>query len=149
MDAVIGLPLGVAAQLVFVPLLYWPISQFLDVESLSDPARDLTDRATGWGIVVLVVLVVIGAPVVEELFFRGLLLRSLQARYSNPVAVAVSAVLFGLAHFQGIQTFALVMIGVVLAVVAQRTGGLAMAIFTHMGFNLATVLVLTVELQRS
>ncbi len=48
----------------------------------------------------LVLVAVVFAPLVEELFFRGLLLRSLQRRVGTGRAVALSSVLFGLAHPQ-------------------------------------------------
>jgi uncharacterized protein len=147
-DVAVGLPLGVAAQLVFVPLLYRGPLRFISSEELSEPARQLTEKATGWGVLLLGVVVVLGAPLIEELFFRGLLLRSLQARFSNWLALVVSSVLFGLAHFQLLQLPALVMFGLLAGVLAQRTKRLGMAIFAHVGFNLATVLVLTVELNR-
>jgi hypothetical protein len=49
-------------------------------------------------IVVLIVIAVLLAPVVEEFFFRGLLLRAGMRRYSFWPAAIVSSALFGLAH---------------------------------------------------
>ena len=43
---------------------------------------------------------VIGAPIVEELFFRGLVLRSLASKISYAWAVVIQGLLFGLAHAQ-------------------------------------------------
>lgn len=147
-DAAVGLPLGIAAQLVFVPLLYRYLLPFIDSERVTEPAKQLTEKATGAGLLLLAVLVVVGAPLIEELFFRGLLLRALQGRYTNLLALGVSSVLFGLAHFQLVQFPALVMFGLLAGFLAQRTGRLGPSIFAHAGFNLATVLVLTVELSR-
>ena len=95
-DAVVGLPIGAVTQLVLVPLLYVPIFWIFDVDpdELSDAARELTDRATGAGVVVLVLLVVIGAPIVEELFFRGFLMGALDRAFGTGwAAVAQRAVL--------------------------------------------------------
>ena len=89
--------------------------------------------------VLLVVLVVVGAPIIEELFFRGLLLRSIQARWSDTLALVGSSVLFGLAHFELLQLPALVMFGLVAGYCAQRTGRLGMSIWAHVGFNATTV----------
>lgn len=140
---VLGLPIGVVTQLVFVPVLYRVMSWFgVDTSSLSDPAEQLTSKATGLGVALLVLLVVVGAPVVEELFFRGLVLRSIQARWSDGLALVGSAVLFGLAHFQVLQFPALVLAGLVFGYCAQRTGRLGMAVFAHAGFNATTVVLL-------
>jgi membrane protease YdiL (CAAX protease family) len=136
---VAGLPIGAIVQLVFVPLLYRLLSVFVDTSSVSDPAERLTDHAEGVGVVLLVVLVVVGAPIIEELFFRGLLMRSIQARWSDTIALVGSSVLFGLAHFELLQLPALVMFGLVAGYCAQRTGRLGMSIWAHAGFNATTV----------
>ncbi len=83
---------------------------------------------------------VVGAPIVEELFFRGLLLRSLLGRTPPPVAIVVSAVLFGLAHFEAVQFAGLAAFGVVLGVLAWRTGRLTPGIGAHAAFNAAAVI---------
>ncbi len=142
-----GFGIGVLAQAVVVPLLYLPIFELfdsLDSEDVSEQARELTDRATGLGIVLLVLVVVVGAPIVEELFYRGLLLRSLDRHLPTWAAVVLSSVLFGLSHFQGIQLPALVLFGVLAAVLAVRTGNLGASIAAHMGFNAWTVFALLV-----
>jgi uncharacterized protein len=136
---ILGLPIGVVVQLVFVPLLYRLLSIVVDTSSVSEPAEQLTDRAEGIGVALLVVLVVAGAPIIEELFFRGLLLRSIQARWSDSLALVASSVLFGLAHFELLQLPALVMFGLVAGYCAQRTGRLGMSIWAHAGFNGTTV----------
>ena len=58
---VVGLPIGVLAQLVFVPLLY-RLLPFIDRDEVSDAAESLTYRATGWGVLLLFVLVAVGRP---------------------------------------------------------------------------------------
>jgi len=50
---------------------------------------------------VIVFLVAICTPVVEELFFRGLFLRSLGRRWNLATAVIISSLVFGLFHAQG------------------------------------------------
>jgi len=137
----IGVPIGVLTQLVFVPVLYW-LLPFIDRDSVSESAEKLTDRATGWGVLLLFVLVVIGAPIVEELFFRGLVLRSLQARWSDWLALVATSVLFALVHFQLVTLPALFLFGMVAGYCAQRTKRLGMSIFAHAGFNATTVVVL-------
>lgn len=139
----VGLPIGVLTQLVFVPVLYRLVELLgVDISTLSDPAEELTSKASGLSVLLLVVLVVAGAPLVEELFFRGLVLRSIQARWSDSLALLGSALLFGLAHFQVLQFPALVMAGLVFGYCAQRTGRLGMSVFAHAGFNATTVFVL-------
>lgn len=142
-----GFGIGVLAQAVAVPLLYLPIFELFDSlnsDDVSADARELTDRASGVGVLVLVLVVVVGAPVVEELFYRGLLLRSLDRHLPTSAAVAVSSLVFGLSHFQGIQFPALFLFGVLAAVLAVRTGNLGASIAAHVGFNAWTVFALLV-----
>ncbi len=140
-----GIVVGVVMQVIAVPALYAPLFWLipdLDSSDVAGPAQDLVARANGLGIAVLALVVVIGAPVVEELFYRGLLLRSLEATMRPVAALGVTSIMFAVSHFQLIQLPALVLIGVVLGLVAQRTGRLAPAIATHLGFNLTTVVTL-------
>jgi membrane protease YdiL (CAAX protease family) len=50
------------------------------------------------GIAVVLIIGIVGAPLIEELFFRGLLLRSLVDRLPRGVAVVLQATVFGLLH---------------------------------------------------
>lgn len=138
--------LGVALQALLVPAMYWPIFRLsdLDADDVSADARELVDAASGPGIAVLVLVVCIGAPVAEELFFRGLLLRALERRWQVGVALVVSSVLFAASHFQGIQFPALLVFGAVAGYLAVRTGRLGPAIACHAGFNAWTVFQLLV-----
>ncbi len=148
-DPAIGLGVGLGTQFILVPALYIPIFWLFDVTSndLEEPARGLTDRATDpFGVVLLVLVVGIGAPIIEELFYRGLLFRSLERRFGEGwVPVAGSAALFAASHFQPLQFPALALLGVVLALLVRRTGRLGPAIATHMVFNLVTVTFLVLS----
>jgi membrane protease YdiL (CAAX protease family) len=107
--------------------------------------QELND-ASGAKLVVLAIGAGLLAPVVEELVFRGLLLRALLRRMPATAAVAVSAVSFALVHFGDpslgtvVAMPALVTIGVVAGVFTVRTGDLSRAIMLHAGFNLLTIL---------
>ena len=142
LDPLIGLPAGVACQLLLVPLIYLPLSQFIDVDRLGDPAKDLLDGVEGGGLALLSLSLVVGAPLVEELFFRGLLLRSLVNRFGAVVGGVSSAVFFGLTHFQLLQFPGLAAFGGVLAFAAIKSDRLGPAVWTHIGFNATTLAVL-------
>jgi membrane protease YdiL (CAAX protease family) len=144
-DTALGVPVGVLCQLVLVPLIYLPLHDLVSRKELEAPVRRVTNRAHGVGFFVLAVVVIVGAPVVEELFFRGLVLRSLQRRFGDGWAVAGSAVAFGLAHFEPLQLPALVALGVVLGVLALRTGRLGPGVFAHAAFNAVTIIALALQ----
>jgi membrane protease YdiL (CAAX protease family) len=82
---------------------------------------------------------VVGAPLAEEVFFRGFVQRAAVARIGRVAGIIGTAALFGLVHYQLEQLVALVVFGVVLGVLADRTGRLGPSIITHMAFNATTV----------
>lgn len=141
-----GAGVGVVVQLVAIPLLYWPILELLDrdVSDLEGPAREMTDRAAGpIGVLLLVLIVGVGAPIVEEIFYRGLFQGALLKRGLPPAAaIAINASVFGLSHGQVLQLPALVLFGAAAGILAYRSGRLGPAITAHVAFNMVTVISL-------
>lgn len=143
-----GLAVGVGTQIVVLPLLYVPIFRLTDADSeeLERVARDLTDRATDPLSVVLLVLIVgLGAPIAEEILYRGLLFRSIENRFGTWPGIVGSGVIFGVSHFQLLQLPGLAVFGCILAYLTHRTGRLMPAIFAHVGFNMVTVIFLVAD----
>jgi membrane protease YdiL (CAAX protease family) len=95
-------------------------------------------------VVLLVLIVGIGAPIVEEIFYRGLLQRSLIRRVGARWGIALASLAFGAAHLQPLQFPALTLAGVLFGVLAHRYGRLGPAIAAHMVFNLTAVVALLV-----
>lgn len=144
-DLPVGAASGVAAQFLLVPAVSVPIFWLTntDLDKLSEPARELGAKAnTPGGVLLMFLIVGIGAPIAEELFFRGLVLRTMEKRFGTAWAVVGSSVVFGATHFQPLQFPALTAVGAVFALLAVRTGRLGPAIAAHMAFNTATVIVL-------
>jgi membrane protease YdiL (CAAX protease family) len=106
-------------------------------------------RPHGLGILVLALLVTaVLAPLCEEVFFRGMLYRYLRARWPVWAAVLGSAVLFGMAHFSGLDGLPLLPVfgfmGVVLAIVYEWTGSLGNTILLHaLNNGILTVIAFT------
>jgi membrane protease YdiL (CAAX protease family) len=140
-DIPLGMGLGAAAQFLLIPL-YIPILWIFDGD-VSEAAQDLSDKFSDNEMWLLVVLVLIIAPVTEELFYRGLIQGSLERSLAPWMAVSVSSLIFGLVHFQLLQLPGLIFIGAVTGYSLYRTNRLSMSIGVHMGFNgVATVLLL-------
>lgn len=142
----LGVPIGVLCQLVLIEVLYLPLQKWFPASfsktHVEKPARDLIDQAKGGWLVAIVLVVCIGAPLVEELFYRGLIFRSLEGRLAAPLAIVLSALWFAGAHFEWIQLLGLFAFGVVLAVCAHTTRRLGMGVFAHMAFNATSVALL-------
>lgn len=142
-DIGIGLVVGVLAQLVLVPVFYKLLFVFTGDQDVSAAARELTDKATSpLGVLFLVIIVGVGAPIAEELFYRGLVLRALGRRWSPTIAIVGSSALFALFHFQPLQFPALMLFGIVLAVLTLRYDRLGPAVWAHVAFNLTSVVLL-------
>jgi uncharacterized protein len=144
----VGVPLGVLSQLVLVPLLYLPLEQWwpstFDGTARERNARDLYESAHGGWLVVLIVIVVIGAPLVEELVYRGLLQGAFVRRLDDTLAVVLVAAWFALIHFRPVEYPGLFAFGLVLGICAQQTRRLGMSILAHVAFN-ATGLILVAQ----
>ncbi len=89
---------------------------------------------------------VIMAPVVEELFFRKLVMDRLLG-YGQKAAVIMSGLMFGMAHGNFSQFFYAFGIGLLWAYVYAKTGKVGYTIGFHMLFNLLGG-VITVELSK-
>jgi membrane protease YdiL (CAAX protease family) len=149
-DLALGLVIALAVQLLLLPAIAFLLRPLLGEPDVSSTAQDLLDKAQGASFAGLILSVAVGAPLVEELFFRGLLLRSLQRHMKDWLAVTISAITFGIAHGSTLPVeavvlvmFSLTVFGAILAVLAIRTGRLGPSIVTHSVFNLFTLLYLT------
>lgn len=144
----VGLPIGVAGQLVLVPLVYWPLSSLFpdtfDASKVEERANDLWDRASGWWVLVLVLVVAVGAPLVEEFVYRGVIQQALEGRVHDVLAVVSSGAFFAAIHLQPVEFPGLFAIGVVFGLCWQRTGRLACPILAHMAFNASGLLLVAV-----
>lgn len=139
-DALVGIAAGVATQLVVIPLLYAPMGFLVDDLDLSGKAQELFDSPGPTFLLALAVVFV--APIVEELFFRGLLFGALLVRWGERVAIVGSSVFFGVTHFQLLQLPALIAAGLCFAILRARTGALGPSIWAHVAFNTSTVILL-------
>ncbi|MEM9980607.1 MAG: type II CAAX endopeptidase family protein [Cyanobacteria bacterium P01_D01_bin.2] len=76
----------------------------------------------------MVLLLVVAAPVLEEFIFRGFLLHRWGTRWNPPIAVLLTSVLFGILHG---NVIGLTMFGLVMALLYFRTSSLGVVIAVH------------------
>jgi membrane protease YdiL (CAAX protease family) len=152
-DLPLGVAVGLASQYGLVRLLYLPFETFDHTlaRRIGQPAQQDTSAVhTAPELALALLLLAVGAPVVEELFFRGLLLRSLRSaiaptrpRLAVPAAIVLSALGFAFAHFEAVQFLGLAAFGVVLALMAWRWDRLGPSVAAHAAFNASAVLSIT------
>ncbi len=110
-----GLAAGFAIAALLEPIFHGAKSQNLD------PGPFPGTMTAAIAIAISAVTVIIGAALTEELYFRGLLYGQLAARYGAAAAIAGSAGIFGLAHFQPDAFPTLFALGLILAYLRLRT----------------------------
>jgi membrane protease YdiL (CAAX protease family) len=93
------------------------------------------------GLPAQILCVVIMAPVVEEVIYRGLCLSYLQKGFSLPMAVVWQALLFGAFHGTKLQFIYAFLAGLVLGAVCLLCGSVWGSIFVHMAFNGVSILL--------
>lgn len=111
--------------------------------SAGDVAAELTEAAGRPVVVLFAFLLAFGAPVVEELAFRGLVFAGLRKHgFSPAVTIALSALIFALFHLEPARILVVGGVGLVLGFLRWRTGSLGAGIVAHCVNNLpAAVLV--------
>ncbi len=88
-------------------------------------------------------MAVVGAPILEEVFFRGILIGQFQRIDRAGLGVCVSSVLFGVAHMQDIATIlTITCMGLVLGTVYLRTRSLYATVTLHMVNNAVSFWIL-------
>lgn len=120
------------------------------------PAGEFARQLNGWGLAAFAVMAVIGAPVLEELVFRGFLFNVCRTsfrkgwfvkvfrteRVADYAAIAVSAFVFAAGHLSVSAIPFLFVTGVVLAAIYRRSGSLVVPMLLHGINNLVVTLVL-------
>lgn len=134
----LGLASGVIAVVagVVVAKLLTPI-----IGPISSNAGDLALKQSGPVLFVFCLLIMFGAPIVEEIAFRGMLFGALvKAELNGFVAVLITAGIFSLFHFEAKRLAILFVIGLVLGEVRRRTGSTVASIAAHFAVNTPAVI---------
>jgi membrane protease YdiL (CAAX protease family) len=127
---------------VWIVALLWTkvLSGFEDLGLIEDIAQqELVTLFQGGGdpvaIGLLVIAAVVLAPIVEELIFRGCLYRFLKSQTTLLPAQIASGLLFSMIHWNLLSFLPLVIVGIFLARVYEKTGSILVAIWFHAFFN--------------
>ncbi len=142
-----GIPAGLGLQIVVVlvtaPLLRVLFPEGPPQQAVASITEGTTTVLEG---IVIVLMVAVVAPVVEEILFRGMLLSRLVRSMRTGWAVVVQALLFAGIHVLDPSAVAalpgLFIIGVVLGYAAIRSRNLSLPILIHAGVNLTAAVLL-------
>jgi membrane protease YdiL (CAAX protease family) len=95
-----------------------------------------------FALAVLGFVVVLGAPIAEEIMFRGFLFGGVRTMVPVTAAALITGFLFSLAHYNLGLIIPFTVIGALLAMAYQRTGTLLAPMSAHFAFNLLSFLAL-------
>ena len=127
------IPFIMIASIVLNAGVAGPLASLIPMsESIIKIMLQLKDQQGIWTFIMMV----IAAPILEELIFRGVILDGLLKRYTPLTAILVSSLLFGVAHFNPWQLVTASLLGIFSGWVYYKTRSLAPCIIMHAGVNL-------------
>jgi membrane protease YdiL (CAAX protease family) len=132
----------------------WVLASLLEVSGYSqwildlvggdakqDTVKLLAENKDPLTLGIMAVVACIGAPLAEEVVFRGYIYPAMK-RFSNiSVAVIFTGILFGAVHGNLAALLPLVVLGIILALAYELTGSLWAPIAIHFCFNAATTAI--------
>ena len=126
--------------LVAIPLNLGIAGPLIELVPMTDFFREMIremvlEMASDQGLLMFIALV-IAAPILEELIFRGVMLDGLLRIYSPTKAVIVSSLLFGLIHLNPAQFVGGALVGGFMGWVYVHTRSVLATILIHASFNL-------------
>ncbi len=126
--------------LIAIPLNLGIAGPLIELVPMTDFFREMMremvlEMASDQGLLMFIALV-IAAPILEELIFRGIMLDGLLRIYSPTKAVIVSSLLFGLIHLNPAQFVGGALVGGFMGWVYVHTRSVLATILIHAAFNL-------------
>lgn len=117
--------------------MQFPELKLYNQQDLGFSARDLIDRKDSMAAFIMLVIL---APVYEELMFRGYLYSKLRKQANKWPAIIITSLLFGIAHWDlgaGLAAFSTAVLvtfsmSIVMCLLRESTGSIYPAIITHM-----------------
>lgn len=112
------------------------------------PFVDIFLKIENWKeLSIALMVVIVLAPINEEIFFRGFLYPYLRDRLGVRLGQLGSAMVFGALHLDPFRFVPLTMGGIGLAVIYQRTKSLYASILAHAVWNTVMILILLLSLK--
>lgn len=150
LGAILGLALLPLNDLIEVVSRHWILDSgaFPHAELLRrlteqmDAVRVLEEmRSRPAALLGLVAIIGVIGPIAEEVFFRGFAYTAFKRRFGGAWAVPLSAFVFAVMHGNPVGLIPIFMVGLVLAVLFQRSGSLAAPIGLHCANNSVVVVM--------
>lgn len=134
-------------------LIWGTVLQGLQSQGIIDelPQQELVTLFSQGGsflpVTILTLCAIVLAPIVEEIIFRGCVYRFLKSQSTPLIAQVLSGLFFGVMHANLLSFVPLVVVGVLLARIYERSGNILVPICFHACFNGFNLLLLFIMSQ--
>lgn len=148
-----SLGLAIVAVILVLPVA-WSLQQLsvwvMNATNLHPQAQEVVQEMQSGGVssvshVYLALVALIGAPIVEEILFRGIMYSTIKRAGYPRIALWGTAGLFALTHANAAAFLALLFFAVILTMLYEETGNLLTPILAHALFNAANFIFLMLE----
>lgn len=136
--ALLAIPIAMTAKLLSSQVLI----QFNHEPVVQQAVQSVMQAVSPLEFTLLTFWIVAAAPIAEECIFRGVLYPAIKTAGRPRLALWVSALLFGAIHAHWETFLPLTLLGLLLALLYEKTGNLLAPILTHAFFNLANLLLI-------
>lgn len=116
---------------------YFPMSVFFEKIFMQVSGANIS---LFWSVLSILVF----APIVNEIIFRGIILKGLNNRYYSITALMFSSILFALIKFNVYEAVPAFILGLIIGSVYAKTDSLGLSILLHMFSNLVILIYLYV-----
>lgn len=106
-------------------------SPITDLIPMPDSMKEMFEDQLGGKSIFTFLMVVVAAPILEELIFRGIILDGLLRRYTPLKAILMSAFLFGVVHLNPWQFITAMILGTFAGWLYYKTKNLTLPILMH------------------
>jgi membrane protease YdiL (CAAX protease family) len=129
--------------LILIPLqvLIWGYGWLLGDAGYKAPTNPFMHFTSASSLIAVFTAIVILAPIIEEVFFRGYLFKLLQDKLGDNPAIFLTAILFSAVHFNIYTFFPILVMGGLMGWARKRTGSVVPSLIFHAMNNLTALCV--------
>ena len=126
-------------------IIYLIYSTIIKHYGIIIPEPDFSFPTQSKYLILFLIYVCLLGPILEEIIFRGFILKSMQ-KYGNLTAIIVSSILFSMFHLNLVQFVNPVLMGIVLAFIAIKSKSIVPSIIAHIFNNTITFIAAGISL---
>lgn len=138
---------GVFYLIAFLPILaliFFAWEEFLKMLEVSVPPQDVVkmfaELEMNWVKIFAIFDIVVLAPVVEEILFRGSIYPILKARVGTLLSALITSILFSAIHLNWYASLPIFVLSLILILLYEKFGDIRVCIGAHLAFNAMNVL---------